>query len=254
MLRWNLQRLMTNTESVRLQKLLASVGVGSRRTIEQMIVEGRIRVNGTIAVLGDRATLEDSIELDGTPLELRVEKVSYLLNKPRGVISTASDEHGRQSVIDLIDSPHRLYPVGRLDADTTGLIIVTSDGELTYRLTHPKHGVDKTYIAKVSGDVSESELTLLREGVELEDGMTAPARVKVVDRSRDASLVELSIHEGRNRQIRRMMDAVGHPVITLHRVSIGPVSDSGLRPGQYRELTILEIHALNECINGENHS
>lgn len=239
-------------EPVRLQKLLANAGLASRREIEKLIVDGRIQINGELAVLGAKATLSDDVTVDGQSVSLGSELKTYLLHKPKGVISTASDDQGRKTVVDLIDSELRLFPVGRLDAETTGLILVTNDGDLTYKLTHPKFGVDKKYVARLKGHVHESNIDILKNGVELEDGVTAPAKVRVLARKTDESLIEITIHEGRNRQIRRMADSIGHPVISLQRTAIGPISDSKLAAGKFRELSIAEIHALKKATSGEN--
>ncbi len=236
-----------SSQPQRLQKLLGAAGLASRRVIEQMINDQRIHVNGEIAVLGTKATSTDSITLDGEPVVLDAKTKTYLLNKPLDVISTASDEQGRQTVVDLINTDERLFPIGRLDAQTTGLILISNDGELTYKLTHPKFGVEKKYVARVHGHIHEADVERLRKGVELDDGMTAPAKVRVLARKSNESLLEMTIHEGRNRQIRRMVSAVGHPIVSLHRSQIGPISDAKLLPGQYRELSVSEIHDLYAC-------
>jgi len=225
----------------RLQKVLARTGVGSRRVCEDLIVDGRVTVNGEVPVLGRRVdTAVDVIELDGVPLPVRPGLVHYLVNKPTGVVSTAEDTHGRPTVVGLVPPEPRVYPVGRLDMDSEGLIIVTNDGELTHRLTHPSYGVPKEYLVQVEGEPAPGDVRRLREGVELEDGMTAPARVSVVA----PSLLRMVIHEGRNRQIRRMCEAVGHPVARLVRTRIGPLADPSLTPGSYRPLTFDEVRGL----------
>jgi len=225
----------------RLQKVLARTGVGSRRVCEDLIVDGRVTVNGEVPVLGRRVDPEvDVIELDGVPLPVRPGLVHYLVNKPAGVVSTAEDTHDRPTVVSLVPAEPRVYPVGRLDMDSEGLIIVTNDGELTHRLTHPSFGVPKEYLVQVEGEPSAGDVSRLREGVELDDGPTAPARVAVVA----PSLLRMVIHEGRNRQIRRMCDAVGHPVVRLVRTRIGPLADPSLTPGSYRPLTFDEVRGL----------
>lgn len=239
-------------EPKRLQKLLANAGLASRREIENYIRDGRIRVNGDLAVLGTKATVTDAIEVDGELVTLGAELVTFLLHKPRDIISTASDEQGRKTVVDLIATDTRIFPIGRLDADTTGLILLTNDGDLTYKLTHPKFGIEKKYVARLSGHIQESNVELLRNGVELEDGITSKAKVRVLAQKSDESLLEITIHEGKNRQIRRMADAVGHPVISLQRTQIGPISDNKLPIGQYRELTAAEIHSLRKATSSEN--
>ena len=192
----------------RLQKVLARIGVGSRRVCEELIVDGRVTVNGEVPVLGRRVDAEvDRVELDGVPLPVRPGLVHYLVNKPTGVVSTAEDTHGRPTVVALVPDDPRVFPVGRLDMDREGLLILTNDGELTHRLTHPSFGVPKEYLVEVEGEPTAGEVRRLREGVELDDGPTAPARVAVVA----PTLLRMVIHEGRNRQIRRMCEAVGHP-------------------------------------------
>lgn len=226
----------------RLQKVLARLGFGSRRACEDLITSGRVTVNGERAVLGRRVDVDhDRIELDGVPVGARPGLVYYLLNKPEGVVTTASDPQGRPTVVDLVPSEPRVFPVGRLDRDTSGLLILTNDGELAHRIAHPSHGVDKEYLAEVEGGpVSAGALRRLRDGVELDDGRTAPARVG----QPSPGVLRITIHEGRNRQVRRMCEAVGHPVRRLVRTRIGPVRDASLRPGQWRLLTPSEVAAL----------
>ncbi len=217
------------------------MGVGSRRACEELIAAGRVTVNGEIPVLGRRVDPDtDRIELDGLPLPTRPGLVHYLLNKPAGVVSTAEDTHDRPTVVSLVPPEPRVFPVGRLDLDTEGLLVLTNDGELTHRLTHPSFGVPKEYLAQVEGEPSPSAVRALREGVELEDGRTAPAKVAAVA----PGLLRIVIHEGRNRQVRRMCEAVGHPVVRLVRTRIGPIADSSLRPGSFRMLAIEEVRAL----------
>jgi 23S rRNA pseudouridine2605 synthase len=229
----------------RLQKALARAGLGSRRACEELIAAGRVTVDGVVARLGDRVDADrQRIELDGARVVVRDDLVYYLLNKPTGHVSTASDPQGRPTVVDLVPAEPRVFPVGRLDTDTEGLLLLTNDGELTQLLTHPSHGVVKTYLAEVDGVPKASAITGLRTGVELDDGPTAPAAVRVIQRHRGTALVELGIHEGRNRQVRRMCEAVGHPVRRLVRTRIGPVHDDRLRPGTWRPLRTAEVHAL----------
>ena len=229
-------------EGERLQKVLARTGFGSRRTCEDLIAEGRVRVNGEVADLGRRVDVEhDRVEVDGATVGVRAGQVYYLLNKPRGVVTTAADTHGRPTVVDLVPPDPRVFPVGRLDADTEGLLLLTNDGELTHRLTHPSFGVEKEYLAEVVGTPSPAAVRRLREGVDLEDGRTAPAKVAAVP-PRGLRIV---IHEGRNRQVRRMCEAVGHPVVRLVRSRIGPLADRDLPPGEWRELSIAEVRALD---------
>ena len=225
----------------RLQKVLARIGVGSRRVCEELIVDGRVTVNGEVPILGRRVDPSvDRVELDGVPLPVQPGLVHYLVNKPVGVVSTAEDTHGRPTVVSLVPDGARVFPVGRLDMDSEGLIIVTNDGELTHRLTHPSFGVAKEYLVQVEGEPTPAEVRQLREGVDLEDGPTAPARVAVVA----PNLLRMVIHEGRNRQVRRMCETVGHPVVRLVRTRIGPVADPSLGPGSYRPLSFDEVRSL----------
>jgi len=232
---------MPEAEGERLQKVLARVGLGSRRACEELIVQGRVTVNGEVAELGRRVdTAHDRVELDGAPLPVLPGLVHYLLNKPAGVVTTADDPQGRPTVVELVPDDPRVFPVGRLDADTEGLLVLTNDGELAQRLTHPSFGVDKEYIAEVEGVPGAGALRRLRNGVELDDGMTAPAKVGVVA----PGVLRIVIHEGRNRQVRRMCEAVGHPVRRLVRTRIGPLADRSLAPGRWRALTSAEVRAL----------
>ncbi len=229
----------------RLQKVLARAGFGSRRVCEDLIAEGRVTVDGEVAVLGRRVDVAvDAVEVDGARIAVQEGLVHYLLNKPRGVVSTASDPAGRPTVVELVPGEPRVHPVGRLDSDTEGLLLLTNDGDLTHRLTHPSFGVEKEYLVEVSGVPSRGALRQLREGVELEDGLTAPARVSLTH----PNLVRLTIHEGRNRQVRRMCEAVGHPVVRLVRTRIGPLSDRRLGPGEWRALTIGELRSLERAV------
>jgi 23S rRNA pseudouridine2605 synthase len=227
----------------RLQKVLARAGIASRRASEEMIQAGRVTINGQIAALGDKVADSDRIESDGIPVLRDPNLVHYLLHKPRDVVSTASDTENRQTVVDLVPSAIRVYPVGRLDADSEGLIILTNDGDLTHRLTHPSFGVPKEYLVHVEGIPQRSALRSLREGIQLEDGMTAPAQVSMPDQR----LLKITIHEGRNRQVRRMCAAIGHPVVRLVRVRIGPITDSSLTAGSWRELTNEEVRSLYQA-------
>ncbi|CAB4790975.1 unannotated protein [freshwater metagenome] len=230
----------------RLQKVLARAGIGSRRVCEDYIVRRRIRVNGEVAVLGRRVHPEtDVIEFDRVRVTTRGDLVHYLLNKPRGVVTTANDPQGRQTVLDLVTSEYRMFPVGRLDLDSEGLIVLTNDGELAQALTHPSLGVEKEYLAELRGVPTRSELRLLREGIELEDGLTAPATVTLSDEHGGNAAISIAIHEGRNRQVRRMCEAIGHPVRRLIRVRIGPIADPDLAPGEWRELTLSEVRSLH---------
>lgn len=228
----------------RLQKVLAARGYRSRRAAEDLIEAGRVTVNGEVAVLGRRVDpTADRIEVDGIPLPNEPDLVYYLLNKPAGVVTTAHDTHGRPTVVGLVPGEPRVFPVGRLDADTEGLLVLTNDGELTHRLTHPSFGVEKEYVVAVRGTPSGGVLRRLREGVELDDGVTAPAKVS----QPTPGVLRVTIHEGRNRQVRRMCDAVGHPVERLVRVRIGPLADTDLAPGAWRPLAPEEVRALYEA-------
>lgn len=231
-------------EGIRLQKLLAQAGLGSRRTCEDLIEARRVRVNGDVAVLGRRVDPErDVVEVDRVLIGVRAGLVHYLLNKPAGVISTASDTHGRPTVLDLVPSEPRVFPVGRLDADSEGLLLLTNDGDLAHRLSHPSHGVDKEYLVEVQGAPHRGAISRLRAGVELDDGRTAPAKVAQLD----DRLLRITIHEGRNRQVRRMCEAVGFPVIRLVRTRIGPLADRTLAPGEWRPLTQQELRTLERA-------
>jgi len=231
----------TDPEGERLQKVLARAGLASRRASEELIAEGRVRVNGEVAELGRRVDPEtDAVTIDGVPVPVAPGLVHYLLNKPRGVVSTASDPQGRPVVVSLVPAEPRVFPVGRLDTDTEGLLVLTNDGGFAHRLTHPSFGVDKEYLAEVEGEPSRAALRQLREGVDLEDGPTAPARVTAVS----PGVLRIVLSEGRNRQVRRMCEAVGHPVRRLVRTRIGPVADRRLPPGHWRALTIGEVRSL----------
>lgn len=227
---------------MRLAKYLASAGVASRRASEDIIRAGRVRVDGaTITDPGLDVGSAAEVTVDGATVPTAPERVVYALNKPSGVLSTASDPQGRPTVVELVREPARLYPVGRLDSDTTGLILLTNDGELAHRLTHPRFEVEKTYRAVVANPpVREGALQRLREGVQLEDGPTAPARVKRVK----ADTLELVLHEGRKRQVRRMCEQVGHPVRRLERIRLGPLALGALAPGAYRRLSAAEVGRL----------
>lgn len=234
-------------EGERLQKVLARVGIGSRRVCEDLIAEGRVLVDGEVAVLGRRVDVETAlIELDGAPIGVRPDLVHYLLNKPAGVVTTADDPHGRPTVVGLVPTEPRVFPVGRLDFDTEGLLLLTNDGELAHRLTHPSFGVEKEYVAELQGSPSRAALRRLREGIELDDGVTAPARAALLE----PSVLRLTIHEGRNRQVRRMCDAIGHPVVRLIRTRIGPLADRSLAPGAWRELAGGELRSLQRAVAG----
>ncbi|WP_419919612.1 pseudouridine synthase [Candidatus Poriferisocius sp.] len=235
---------MSPTE--RVQKVLARAGVASRRVVDEMVAEGRIGVNGETARLGRRVDPErDLVTVDGIPVGLRTHLVYYLLNKPPGVVTTASDPQGRPTVVELVPDHPRVFPVGRLDSGSEGLLLLTNDGELTHRLTHPSFGVEKEYLAQVAGRVSRGALRQLREGVELDDG---PARATTVSQP-EPSVVRIVVNEGRNRLVRRMCDAVNHPVLRLVRTRIGPLTDHKLAPGEWRKLTPNEVRTLERHTN-----
>jgi 23S rRNA pseudouridine2605 synthase len=232
----------------RLQKVLAAVGWGSRRACEELIAAGRVTVNGEVAELGRRVDVAaDVVAVDGVPVGVRPGLVYYLVNKPAGVITTASDPHGRPTVVGLVPAEPRVFPVGRLDGDTEGLLLLTNDGELANRVAHPSHGVEKEYLADVGRRVPAAAVARLRNGVELDDGITAPAKVG----QPEPGVLRITIHEGRNRQVRRMCAAVGFPVQRLVRVRIGPLRDATLRPGAWRELTRAEVRSLAQAVAGE---
>jgi 23S rRNA pseudouridine2605 synthase len=232
-------------ERIRIQKAIANAGLMSRRAAEEAIVEGRVLLNGKPVVLGARVDpTADVLTLDGAPIPVSEDLETYLLNKPNGVISTADDPQGRETVVDLIDSDKRLYPVGRLDADSEGLILVSNDGELTHRVTHPSFGVTKRYLAEVTGKVSKSTVRQLTTGVDLDDGPARAETANLVEGHQKRSLVEVVMVEGRNREVRRMLEAVGHPVTRLVRTAIGGLSDPGLKPGEWRRLTASDIQRI----------
>jgi 23S rRNA pseudouridine2605 synthase len=230
-------------EGERLQKVLARAGYGSRRACEALIGDGRVTIDGRVAVLGNR--VDPGVQMicvDGSLAPTAQGAVYYLLNKPDGVVTTASDPQGRSTVLDLVESPVRVFPVGRLDMNTEGLLLLTNDGRLAHMLTHPSSSIAKEYLVRVEGDPSPAAIRRLREGVELEDGVTSPAQVSRVSEG----LLRIVIHEGRNRQVRRMCAAVGHEVTRLVRTRIGPIQDATLSPGSSRQLSLAEVRRLME--------
>ena len=235
---------------MRLQKFMADCGVASRRVCEQIITDGRVTVNGIPAVLGMSVEETDDVRLDGKPLKPQQKRVVLMLYKPRGVVSTSSDEAGRKTVQAFVsDLPYRLYNVGRLDLNSEGLLLLTNDGELANHLMHPRYGVEKTYRVVCDGTLSASEIASLTNGVQLEDGITAPAKVANIRRSTTGGTAfSITIHEGRNRQIRRMLEAVGHRTLRLKREAYGPLKLGALKPGEWRYLTDAEIAALSADI------
>ena len=234
---------------MRLQKYMADCGVASRRACEQMIQDGRVTVNGIPAVIGATVTETDEVLLDGKRLKPQDRRVVLMLYKPRGVVSTSSDEAGRRTVQEFVkDLPYRLYNVGRLDLNSEGLLLLTNDGELANRLMHPRYGVQKMYRVVCDGTLSAGEIATLTNGVELEDGMTAPAKVSDIRRaSTGGTAFSITIHEGRNRQIRRMLEAIGHRTLRLKREAYGPLKLGTLRPGEWRYLTEEELRALSQA-------
>jgi 23S rRNA pseudouridine2605 synthase len=224
---------------MRLNAYLARAGVASRRKADDLIKSGRVAVNGERGELNTFVERGDRVEVDG--VAVAPQALAYvLLHKPAGVVTTAHDPHGRPTVVELVEHASRVVPVGRLDADTTGALLLTNDGELAHRLAHPRYGVEKTYLADVQGEPSDDALRALRDGIELDDGRTSPARARRVGPSR----VELTVHEGRKHQVKRMLEAVGHPVRQLHRSLYAGLDVAGLDPGSWRELTAEEVARL----------
>jgi 23S rRNA pseudouridine2605 synthase len=236
-------------EQQRLQKVLAAAGIASRRASEELIAAGRVTVNGEVAELGAKCDpTVDVVALDGERVNVDPDRVYVMLNKPRGVVTTADDPQGRQTVVDLVQLPQRLFPVGRLDQDTEGLLLLTNDGELTHQLLHPSYEVERIYVALVPGPVRKRTLAQLREGVELEDGPARVKRVRVLEEERSKALVEVVMTEGRKREVRRLFAAVGLTVERLARVAYGGVELGELRQGKWRFLTQSEIGALHAAV------
>ncbi len=231
----------------RLQKVLAEAGIASRRKSETYIVDGRVKVNGkVVTILGTQVSEDDYIEVDDKPIR-QERKVYILMNKPRNCVTTVSDDRNRPTVMDFLKDVHaRIYPVGRLDFDTTGALILTNDGKLTNLLTHPSSEVNKTYVATLEGIVSEEEIEPLKKGIILDDGKTSPAKAELlkVNEEKKTSIVKLIIHEGRNHEVKRMFEAIGFKVIKLNREAIGDINTKGLYQGQYRRLTKEEVKTL----------
>jgi pseudouridine synthase len=233
--------------AVRLQKYLAMAGAASRRAAEKMIMEGRVKVNGqTVTKMG---VTVDLVELDNRPVKLSAKKEYILLYKPVGYLTTLKDPYGRPTVKDLIkDVESRVFPVGRLDLDTSGLLLLTNDGELANRLTHPAYGVEKEYLVRVHDLPGSEVLQKLEKGIMLDDGCTAPAKVRLIKGGRPTSVLTLTIREGRNRQVRRMLEAVQHPVVSLKRIRFGPLTLTGMKSGHWRRLTAAEVKALKGLV------
>ena len=234
---------------MRINKYIASCGVASRRKAEELILNKKVKVNGNIIEeLSYQVNEEiDIVEVDGVKISLDENLVYILLNKPEGYITTVKDQFDRPSVLDLLsDVKERVFPVGRLDYETSGLLLLTNDGDLTYKLTHPKHEIDKTYIAKVKGKLTDEEIKNFKSGLYIEDYKTAPAKLKVLeyDNTKNISTLEIKIHEGKNRQVRKMCKAINHPVLRLKRVAMGKINLKGCKIGQYRNLTSEEVNYL----------
>lgn len=236
----------------RLQKVIAQAGITSRRKAEELIVAGRVKVNGnTTTELGTKVTLKDIVEVDGIPIE-RENKVYYVLYKPRGYVSTVEDDKGRETVIDLLpEVTERIFPIGRLDYASSGILLLTNDGDFAHLLMHPRHEVEKVYIAKIKGIPAKEKLDLLKKGV-MDDGeclRVGRYNVLSTDRKADSMVIEVRLHEGKNRHIRRMFEQLGHPVSKLRREKYGTISLEKMQPGAYRELSRQEIHQLKELAN-----
>lgn len=238
-----------NDITTRVNKYLANLGICSRRDVKQLLKQQTLIVNGKqVKEPGERINpYKDTITLNGKKIK-PPKLVYYLLNKPKGIISTTADEYGRTNVTKFIPTTERIYPVGRLDKDTTGLLILTNDGTLTNQLTHPKYHVDKVYALTIQGDLTREQLRALRHGVLLEDGITAPAEVKIIHENNTRSLAHMTIHEGRNRQIRRMCGTVGVNLRELKRIAFGPIKLVNLKEGNYRELSSKEISLLQKAV------
>lgn len=236
---------------IRLQKFLAEAGVASRRKCEELMLQGRVEVNGVkVTELGFKVNAGDTVKLDGKEVKQEEKKVYILLNKPVGYITTAKDQFSRKTVLDLVEGvKERIYPVGRLDYDTSGLLLLTNDGDLAYKLTHPGREADKVYQAKIKGALNDKEIQAFKTGIRIDDYTTSPAKIKVLERTGTDSLVEVTIHEGKNRQVRKMFEAVGHVVLKLRRIAIGPVKLGSLEEGGWRHLTPDEVKSLKKDHN-----
>ena len=240
---------------MRLQKYIAKSGYTSRRKAELLIAEGKVTVNGERTLeLGTQVDEnKDRVEVEGKVLTIEGQMVYILLNKPTGVVSTVSDQFDRPTVLSCIEGiEERIYPVGRLDYNTSGLLILTNDGEFTNRITHPRYHVPKTYRVEADGILTVNDLDKLRSGITIEDYVTQPAKVKIIKENRRGSIVEITIHEGKNRQIRKMFEAINHPVVKLKRIKIGKIDDKDLRIGKWRHLTNQELSYLKEFKNDSN--
>ena len=239
----------------RLQKIIAASGYCSRRSAEKLIEEGRVSLNGRqVTSLGTKADKGDRIEIDGVPLNKEEEKVVFLLNKPKNVISSASDDRGRRTVKDLVDEPYRLYPLGRLDYDSSGLILLSNDGDLMQKLIHPSFEVEKTYEAVIDGLIKKEEIARLEKGVKIENYVSAPAKIKLLSQNENkkTSFLEVTIHEGRNREIRTMFETQGYKVIKLHRIKEAFLELGDLKSGEYRRLKPFEVKKLKAFLDGKD--
>ena len=239
------------TPAERLQKVIARSGFASRRVADDLIAAGRVEVDGVVAVLGQRVAPDSvDVRIDGIPLPVKPGLVYYLVNKPTGVVTTTADPHGRAIVVELVPAEPRVVPVGRLDLDSTGLLILTNDGDLTHYLTHPSFGVTKTYVVLVSGSLGDTQMQRLTYGVELDDGSAAAVSARILRRAKGETQVEVVMGEGRKREVRRMIEEVGGSVVALHRVAIGELTDPALKPGSWRNLTLEEVRGLWEAGSG----
>lgn len=235
-------------DAIRVQKAIAHAGLMSRRAAEEAITDGRVLIDGRLAVLGDRVDVDtQEVVIDGAPIPVRPDLETHLLYKPMGVVSTADDPQGRDTVVDLVPSTVRLYPVGRLDADSEGLILLSNDGTLTNMVTHPSFGITKKYTVLVKGRFTKSHARKLTVGIDLDDGPARAIAANVIDNNDGTTLIEITMNEGRNREIRRMMSALGFEVARLVRTAIGPVTDPTLQPGASRRLTPEEVWGLGRA-------
>lgn len=238
----------------RLQKIIANSGICSRRKAEELIIAGKVSVNGAVvSELGFKADFSDDIKVDGYSIN-KEEKVVYLLNKPKNVISSVSDDKGRVTVIDLIDSKYRLYPIGRLDYDSSGLILLSNDGELTQKLIHPKYEVEKVYEVTIDGLIKDNEIKKLSNGVRIDNYVTSKAKINLIRQNKNkyTSFLEVTIHEGKNREIRKMFQSVGYKVVKLHRIKEANIELGNLKSGEYRRLKPIELVKLKKYLDGFN--